>query len=197
MAPIRNLFIALTLVLSGFVFNPVAYAQGTTIVTFDQARLMRDSTGGKDITQKLNAIGNSMKTELEGEGRSLDTEGKSLETRTANLTREALAADTALRTQLEAFGRKRAGFQQKTQIRQAELQRTEQAAWSEFFTALQPVLQEVANERGAQLILEKTQAAYASPNLDVTATLISKMNARKPSFTVTRARIQAPAETIQ
>jgi len=197
MAPIRNLFIAFALIASGLVFNPIASAQGTTIVTYDQARLMRDSTGGKDISQKIQAIGNSMKTELEGEGRSLDTEGKSLESRTANLTREALAADTSLRTQLEAFGRKRAGFQQKTQIRQAELQRTEQTAWGEFFKALQPILQEVAHERGAQLILEKSQAAYAAPNLDVTASLVSKMNARKPSFTVTRARIQAPAETIQ
>jgi len=197
MAPIRHIVIVFALIFSGFAFTPIASAQGTTIITFDQARLMRDSAGGKDITQKLSAISNSMKTELENEGRSLDTEGKSLETRTANLTREALAADTTLRTQLEGFGRKRASFQQKTQIRQAELQRTEQAAWSEFFTALQPVLQEVANERGAQLILEKSQAAYAAPNLDVTATLISKMNARKPSFTVTRARIQAPAETVQ
>lgn len=202
MAPIKTLFIATMLVFSSFTVLPMqaAFAQGTKIITFDQARVMRDTTGGKDIAQKVQAIGASMKTELEAEGRALDTEGKSLEARTANLTREALAADPALRTQLEAFGRKRGAFQQKGQIRQAELQQTEQTAWSEFFQALDPIVQEVANERGAEIVLERTSTAYAAANLDATDLIISKINARKPSFTVTRARIQVPQnapETIQ
>ena len=181
----------------GFGQAQTAYAQGATVVIYDQARVMRDTAGGKDIANKLKAIGASMKTELDGEGRSLETEGKSLETRTANLTREALAADSSLRGQLEAFGRKRATFQQKGQIRQAELAQTEQEAWTEFFKVLQPVLQEVANERGAQVILERSSVAYSAPNLDVTSTVISKMNSRKSSFPVTRARIQAPPQTVQ
>lgn len=199
MAPVKNFFIAIVLIVSSLAFMPnqYAHAQGAKIITYDQARVMRDTSGGKDITSKVTAIGNTMKTELETEGRALDTEGKSLETRTANLTREALAADASLRTQLEGFGRKRQAFQQKSQIRQAELQRTEQTAWAEFFKALQPVIQEVANERSAQIVLERTTMAYSAPNLDVTDLIISKMNARRPSFTVTRARIQAPAETIQ
>lgn len=202
MAPVKNLFIAIALITSSMAFMPgqLASAQATKIITYDQARVMRDTTGGKDITTKVTAIGTSMKTELETEGRALDTEGKSLETRTANLTREALAADTTLRTQLETFGRKRQAYQQKGQIRQAELQRTEQTAWAEFFKVMQPVIQEVANERAAQVVLERSTMAYSAPNLDVTDLIISKMNARSPSFTVTRARIQAPqapAETIQ
>ena len=158
---------------------------------------MRDTSGGKDISAKLLAIGNTMQSELESERRALETEGKSLEARTTNLTREALNADTSLRTQMESFSRKRAAFQQKNQIREAELQRTQQTAWAEFFKELQPIMQEVANERGAQVILERSGTAYAAPNLDTTALIISKMNSRKPSFTVTRARIQAPAQTIQ
>ena len=202
MTTFKTALLAALLAVASFALLPLqdAYAQGTKIVTYDQARVMRDTTGGKDIAQKVQAISTSMKTELESEGRSLETEGKSLEGRAANLTREAVAADATLRTQLESFGRKRAAFQQKGQIRQAELQQTEQTAWGEFFKALQPIVQEVANERGAQVVLERSTVAYSAPNLDVTDLVISKMNARKPSFTVTRARInlpQAPAETIQ
>ena len=199
MATLRNLLLTMMLaaISLGFGQAQTAYAQGTTVVIYDQARVMRDTAGGKDIANKVKAIGASMKTELDGEGRSLETEGKSLETRTANLTREALAADSSLRGQLESFGRKRASFQQKGQIRQAELAQTEQEAWTEFFKVLQPVLQEVANERGAQVILERSSVAYSAPNLDVTSTVISKMNSRKSNFTVTRARIQAPPQTVQ
>lgn len=199
MPHIKSLFIAAMLVTSSMAVLPAqdATAQGTKIVTFDQARVMRDSTGGKDIAQKVLAIGNSMKTELESEGRALDTEGKSLEARTANLTREAIANDAGLRTQVESFARKRAAYQQKGQIRQAELQQTEQTAWGEFFKKLQPIVQEVANERSAQVVLERSAITYAAPTLDTTDLIISKMNARAPSFTVTRARIQTPPQTIQ
>ena len=199
MSPIKTLFIAAILVASSIAIIPAqdAVAQGAKIVTFDQTRVMRDTVGGKDISQKVLAIGNSMKTELEAEGRAIETEGKSLEARTANLTREAIAADASLRGQVESFARKRAGFQQKGQIRQAELQQTEQTAWAEFFKSLQVIVQEVANERGAQIVLERSTVAYVAPTLDTTDLIISKMNARSPSFTVTRARIQAPAETIQ
>ena len=199
MPHIKSLFIAAMLVTSSMTILPAqdAAAQGTKIVTFDQARVMRDSTGGKDIAQKVLAIGNSMKTELESEGRALDTEGKSLEARTANLTREAIANDAGLRTQVESFARKRAAFQQKGQIRQAELQQTEQTAWAEFFKKLQPIVQEVANERSAQIVLERSAITYAAPTLDTTDLIISKMNARAPSFTVTRARIQTPPQTVQ
>ena len=199
MAPLRNLLFAMAFIAFSMSLLPSqnAHAQGTSIITYDQARVMRDSAGGKDLAQKLKAIGDSMKTELESEGRSLETEGKSLETRTANLTREALQADSSLRGQLEAFGRKRATFQQKGQIRQAEMSQTEQNAWADFFKALQPVLDEVARERGAQIILKRSTIAYGNANLDVTDTVISKMNARKPTVTVTRARIQAPPQTVQ
>lgn len=198
----KTALMASLLAIASFALLPLqtANAQGTKVITYDQARVMRDSAGGKDLARKVQAISASMKTELESEGRALETEGKSLESRTANLTREAVAADATLRTQFESFGRKRAAFQQKGQIRQAELQQTEQTAWAEFFTALKPVVQEVANERGAQVVLELSAVAYAAPNLDVTDLVISKMNARKPSVNVTRARInlpQTPAETIQ
>lgn len=202
MSIFKAAFLAVALAVSSLAFTPVqaAYAQGTKIITYDQARLMRDSAGGKDIAQKLQAIGNSMKTELESEGRALDTEGKSVETRVRGLSPEALRADTALVSQYQNFQTKRAVFQQKTQVRQAELQQTEQNAWADYFKTLQSVLQEVANERGAQVVLERNGVAYSAPNLDVTDLVMSKMNARKPSVTVTRARInlpQQPAQTIQ
>ena len=202
MSIFKTAFLAAVLAVSSLAFMPAqaAYAQGTKIITYDQARLMRDSAGGKDIAQKLQAIGNSMKTELESEGRALETEGKSVEARVQSLSPEALRADTALVSQFQNFQTKRAVFQQKTQVRQAELQQTEQNAWADYFKTLQSVLQEVANERGAQLVLERGSAAYVAPNLDVTDLVMSKMNARKPSVTVTRARInlpQAPAQTIQ
>lgn len=199
MALIRSIFIATSLVVSSMLIMgiPASYAQGANTVVYDQARVMRETTGGQDISQKVNAIGQSMQTELESEGSAIETEGKALQTRTANLTQEAAAADPNLRSQIESFARKRQTFGQKSQLRQAELQRTEQEAWAKFFQALQPVVQEVAVERGAQIVLERSTLAYSDPALDVTSLVISKMNERAASFDVTRVRAQVPPETIQ
>lgn len=199
MAPAKTLFIVAALVFTSFTtFSaPDASAQGTTTIVIDRNRIMRDSTGGQDIANKLNAIGTTIQTELETEAAALDTEGKALETRTANMTNEAIQADTALLAQAQSFARKRQVFQAKQQVRARELQQTEQNAWAEFFSKLGPVVEEVANERGAQLVLERGSIYFRAEALDATDTVISKMNVVAPSVTVTRARLQAPAQTIE
>lgn len=199
MAPAKTLFIIVALVVTSFTTfaAPDASAQGTNTIVIDRNRIMRDSTGGQDIANKLNAIGTTIQTELETEAAALDTEGKALETRTANLTNEAIQADAALLAQVQSFARKRQFFQQKQQIRARELQQTEQNAWSEFFSKLGPVVEEVANERNAQLVLERGSIYFSSPALDATDTVISKMNVVSPTVVVTRARLQAPPQTIE
>ena len=200
MALTRSIFIIAALVFTSFstaLITPEASAQATTVIVIDRNRIMRDSAGGQDIANKLQSIGTQIQGELESEVAAIDTEGRSLDARTANMTPEAVQADTALMSQVQSYARKRQAFQQKQQIRARELQQTEQTAWAEFFTKLGPVVEEVANERGAQLVLERGSVYFNGPALDATDVVIQKMNAVSPTVTVTRARLQAPPQTIE
>lgn len=198
MAPVKTLFAAVVLMFSSLAVLPAPDASAqTNIITIDRNRIMRDSAGGKDIAAKVQAIGTSMQNELQSEASAIETEGKALDSRTANLTREAVAADPTLRSQVEAYARKAQSFQQKQAIRARELQQTEQNAWAQFFQALQPVVEEVAGERGAQVVMERSGTYFSADSLDATDAVISKMNARSSSFTVTRARAQTAPETVQ
>lgn len=190
MATIKTLFAALALSLTSVVVAaPVATAQGTATVVIDQGRIMRDSRGGKDIIQKMKNIEASMKAELEPIARSLESEGKSIEARTKNMTREQMAADAALRSQVEAYAKKAQDFNVRRQRTAQELQLTERKAWGELFQAMEPVLQEVVREKSAGVILDRSEVVYANPALDATSLVISKLDSRKPTVNVSRQRL--------
>lgn len=168
---------------------PVAAAQGTKVVVIDQNRIMRESAGGQDIMTKVQAIEQSIASELKPTQDSLASEGKALEAKTANMTMDAVAADEALRTEVEAYARKAQEFNRRRQIASAELQATERKAWGEFFTAMQPVLQEVVTETGADIMLDRSDAVWASDGVDATGSVIQKMNAKLPTVNVVRQKM--------
>jgi len=169
--------------------TPVATAQGTKIIIIDQAKIMRDSAAGKDIQTKVKNIESVIERELKPTADSLNAEGQTIEAKTKNMTPEAMRADAALKTQVTAYARKAQEFNIKRQIASQELSLTERKAWSDFFTALRPVLQEVVTERGAQVMLDRSDVTYADPAIDATALVITKMNAKVPTVSVVRQKI--------
>lgn len=196
MASLKKLFVAMALALSSItIAAPIASAQGTTVVVIDQRKIMRDSRAGKDIQAKMKSIEDQIKRELEGTSRSLQSEGQSIESRTQNMTPQAVAADPTLKGQVESFYKKAGEFNRTRQIRARELQITERKAWNEFFKALQPILQQVVNEKNAQVMLDRSSTVYANPTLDASALVISKLDAAKPTINVVRERL--PAQSAQ
>lgn len=168
---------------------PIASAQGTTVVVIDQGKIMRDSRAGKDIQTKIKNIGTQIERELKPTADQLNTESKSIEAQTKNMTPQAMRADAALKTRVEAYARKAQDFNRRRQIAAGELQLTERKAWADFYTALRPVLQEVVTEKGAQLIVDRADAVYANPSIDATTLVISKMDAKTPTISVVRQKM--------
>ena len=184
---------SLSMLSIGAVATVPAVAQ-TTVVVIDQTKIMRDSAGGKDIINKVNAIETTMQNELQPTADSLATEGQALDAKTTNMTMEAIAADPALRAEVEAYARKVQDFNRKRQIAAAELQQTERVAWGEFFTAMQPVLQEVVTERNADIMIDRSDAVWAGDSADATGLVISKMNAKLPTVNVVRQKLPQPQQ---
>lgn len=195
MANLKKLILAFALVFASVsVATPIAAAQGTSVVVIDQRKIMRDSRAGKDIQTKMKSIEEQIKRELESTSRSLQSEGKSIESRTKNMTPQAVAADANLKSQVESFYKKAGEFNRTRQVRARELQITERKAWNEFFKALQPVLQEVVNEKSAQIMMDRSSTVYANPSLDASSLVISKLDSRKPTINVVRERLPTQAK---
>ncbi len=152
---------------------------------------MRESRAGKDIQTKVKTIETSIENELKPIAASLNAEGQAIEAKTTNMTPDAMRADAALKTQVEGYVRKGQEFNLKRQIAAQELALTERKAWTDFFTALRPVLQEVVAERGAQVMLDRSEVTYADPAIDATALVISKMDSKTPTISVVRQKVPA------
>ncbi len=196
MSPIKSILAAFAIAFSfASVAAPIATAQGTTIVVIDQAKILRDSAAGKDIQTKIGSIESAMERELKPTADSLNAEGQTIEAKTANMTPEAMRADAALKTQVTNYARKAQEFNVKRQVTAQELALTERKAVQDFFAALRPVLQEVVAERGAQVMLDRSSVTFADPSIDVTALVISKMNAKTPTISVVRQKM--PAQPAQ
>lgn len=191
MSRLKHFLIAITLTFSAIGMVPQALAQGTSIITIDEGKILRDSKAGKDIQTKLAAIETQINGELRPTATTLETERSSLDQRvSAKQTRQELAADTALLTELDAFNKKANDFAQKRARVSQEFANAERQAFIDFNAALEPVLMEVVREKSAQMIMSRRSVIYSADTIDVTDLVITKLDAKTPTINVQRKPLQ-------
>lgn len=193
----KALFAFALLFAAGHTLAPslTASAQGTKIVVINQGKIYADSRSGKDIETKIDNIERSMQAELKPAADRLNAKSQSLQPRLEGKNMQQVRADAALVAELQQFETDLANHQRNQQIKAAELQATIRKARSDWAKALEPVLQEVMNEQNAQIMVSRGQLVYAAPTTDVTATVISKLDARTPTISVVRQRM--PQQSAQ
>lgn len=194
MLHVKTLLAAFALAIASVATAAPAFAQGTKIVVVDQARVLNESRAGKDIRTKIDTIENEMKRELEPTAQSLETMGKSLEAKTANMTPEAMRSDESLRTEAQNYQTKLVELSQERDKRATELAITERKATIAFSQALKPVLDQVMSENSAQIMMSASDVMIALPTVDVTDTVIQKLDAQSPTIAVTRERLPQQAQ---
>jgi outer membrane protein len=168
-----------------------AYAQGTKVIVIDSGRIITESKAGQDIRTKLQGIETQMRAELQPDATVLESEGKAIETKTANMTPEAMRADAALKTEVEAYARKANDFNRKRQIVAQELALTERDALIKMNNAIATVLRDVVSETGANVVMERSSIVFSDEATDVTASVISKLDAATPTIAVSRQKLPA------
>ncbi len=193
MTQLKIILTAFALVLTSAAAAAPAIAQGTKIIVVDQVRILRESNAGKDIAAKIETIEGQMQRELEPTAKSLESMGKSLEARTANMTPEAIRADESLKTEARSFRTKLADLSQERDKRATELSLTERKASIAFSQALGPVLEQVMQEENADIMMAAGDVMMANGNTDVTDKVIAKLNAKTSSIAVTRERLPQQA----
>lgn len=192
MSRLKHFLIAFALTFSAIGVVPQALAQGTTIITIDEAKIIRNSKAGQDIRTKLAAIETQINGELQPTATSLETEGKALnEKLKAKASQQEIAADTALMNELTAYDKKATEFAQKRARVSQEFANAERQAFIDFNAALEPVLMEVVREKGAQMIMSRRAVIYSADTIDVSDLVISKLDAKTPTINVQRKPLPA------
>lgn len=147
------------------------------------------STVGQYVTSRLKQIGAQVDAELSPEKTSLETEVRAFNA--AKPTLDAATAQTrgqALQTRINAFS-------QKAEIRQREVQATEQKAVNRIAQELDPVVQQVYQQRHCSVLFDRERGSVISANrgMDLTAEAITGLNAKIQQFAFDREHLDTGA----
>ena len=103
------------------------------------------------------------------------------------------APDAALTARATAFEKKQTDAQRQLAARQQTFERNRAYVLQQINTKLEPAVGSVMTRRGASLVLDATQTIRSAPALDITADVITALNASLPSISTTAPAQAAPS----
>ena len=185
------------LVFSVFIMTALsaqAFAQ-TNILVVDQQRVIRESEVGKHIARQIESIANTMQSEIKASTQPLEGERDRLVAELKNVDQAALRTRPDLQKRAQEFVAKGQKQQVEAQYKQRELQVTEQKALQKVNTELAEVLKAIVTERNADIVLDRSLVIFGGTTVDVTDTVVARLNSRIRTVSVVRERLpRQPAQ---
>jgi len=195
---LKSAFLAASLLAAAFV---PAVASAADVLVVDFQRVYRDSLAGKDAQTKLRGVSDQINAELKPELEAWTKERDKLGPRFKDKTQEQLIAelqqDESLRKQYESVQTTLRALQEKQQLREQELQATEQRALAAVIKGTEPILTELLSERNAAVVLERGAITVAVPNADVTGEVVKRLDARLKAVPVTKVDLVKEAKEAE
>lgn len=158
---------------------------GVCILALDGA--IGSSTVGKYVQTRLQQITQQVQTELTAEQTALQNEAKALDAQKASLDQGAFDQKNAS-LQVRA-----AALQRKAQLRDRELQATQQKALGRIGQELEPVIRASYQQAKCSLLIQREAVVLANPAMDITPSVITGLNAKITQFAFDRERLDQAA----
>ena len=163
--------------------------QSPRIIVIDRQQLLQRSAAGKDIFTQTQTLSKQLETQLRTEETALQGEAVQLQQQLA-----ILAADVRAQREKD-FTAKQQAFQARVQQRQTQIQASFNAAARQVEVALDPILQAIMRERGANMVLDRSAVIVATSDVDVTPVALQRLDRALPKVKVDLAA--APAAGAQ
>lgn len=157
---------------------PASAVTAPRIVVIDRQQLLQRSAAGKDIFTQTQTISKQLETQLRTEETQLQSEGVQLQQQLA-----ILAADVRAQREKD-FTAKQQAFQTRVQQRQAQIQASFNQAARQVEVALDPILQTIMRERGANMVLDRSAVIVATTDVDVTPLALQRLDRALPRVKV-------------
>lgn len=148
------------------------------IMLIDFGRVTTESLVGQDVAAQLDANRGRLEARASQLDQELSFEREELE------RQQSIIAPDAFEERVRAFQQRQLTAQRELEELNGQHQRAAQQASIEIQRVLRPIIIEVMNDRGATMVLDKNTAYHATGGLDVTTTIIEKLNSALSSFAV-------------
>jgi outer membrane protein len=156
---------------------PRPFPEGAKVAYIDLQFIASNSAEGKAATAKIQEYAKKKTAELEGKQKALEASRQKL------LQGGTVLSDSA-RSQMEKEIEKMAReLQYAQQEAQSEQQSLTQELQNEFQTRLNPIIDQVANEKGLHLVLSiaDSGAVWVNTGLNISAEVMKRLDAAKPA----------------
>lgn len=162
----------------------------TLALLFPMSAVAQDGdlkVGYVDLQRALNEVSEgqkakaSLKKDFESKQKKLNELQKELESLKKNLEVQAqMLSEDAKRKKMMEFQRKMYETQQQYMAMQQELAQEEAKATKKIFDKMGEIIEQIAEEKGYDLVLERTESAvlYADDSMDLTPELIKRYDAK-------------------
>lgn len=168
------------------------------VVVVDTDRVYRDCTACKAAQTQLQTLVTNARNRATQLGQPLQTEAQSIEQAGAALRNQTgaarTAAETALNSRVQQFQSRQTNAQQEIQRLEANVQSTQANVLRQINDALNPIINQVMTQRGANIALDVNATLARGQSLDVTNDVLTALNAKLPSVSVTPLP-QQPGQT--
>jgi len=154
---------------------------GLCIMSVEQAAAT--STVGQYVLNRLNQLGQQVKAELGPEDAAIGADVKAFDATRATLD------PATLKSRGEALQARYQGLQQKASLRQQELEATQKKAFNRISQELQPVVQQIYQQRHCSVLLNKEAVIIPNPSIDLTAEAVTALNGRIQQFAFDREHL--------
>jgi Skp family chaperone for outer membrane proteins len=154
------------------------------VVVYDVNQLITQSAAGIDMRTKLTSINDQIRRELEPDQRQLQSEIAAI-----RATSVADAQTPAAQQRQENVQRLYQQFEAKRERLGAVMELTERNALGAFSTALAPVLRATMIARNGLVAMQTGAVDAFVPGIDITADLVTRLNAATRTIAVTRATL--------
>lgn len=156
------------------------------IAIIDVQRILEESMAAKNVQKQLETQRAKFQTQIEGEENGLRQAEQDL-----SKSRDQLAADVYADREQQLRQRFLA-VERHVQARRKVLDQAFTDSMNAVRASLLEIVDTVAHERGANLVLVKQQALWVDKPLDVTDEVLGRLNAKLPQVMIKMAPEEAP-----
>jgi len=157
------------------------------VCVFSQQGAIGTSAVGKYVVERLRQIQAQAQAELQGEATQLKSDISAYGTQRASLS-------TDVQQQRErALAERDQQLQQKAQLRNRELEATQQKALSRVVSEFDPIVISVMKQRNCGLVLDGQAALAFNPSMDLTPEVVRQLDAKITQFPFEREHLDTGA----
>jgi outer membrane protein len=173
----------LMFVLAAFVTPALAagpQVQAPKILVIDRTAILTRSKVGQDVARQTKTLSDQVKADLSGQAKALQAQEQALSQQVAIL------APDVKNQKIKDFEAKQAALQNLATKKQEMLEYSLFLANQQMAKAVEPIVKQVMQERGANMVLDRNSVVSATDNsFDITQDVINRLDQKLTSLKVT------------